>query len=505
MKKLILFLLFLTLYYSCGGDSDDITYPPTPTPIENIAPTPNGSVNTYNARIGDTLTFDSGTSNDSDGDNSKQTSRWDFDGDKTFDTSFANYKTNVTHVFDSAGNYNSILEVKDEDGKTAKKTLDKITIVDNVAPTAQGVANTTNGLLTDVYNFDWSASDDPDGNNSDLEARIIPKEGATPSAWTPYGTAISHTFATGGNYNPALEVKDKDDGVGTTTLDNLGVLDVNNNPINIATTGPGFAEVGKNLVFNINAEDNDGRPLSYSVNFGEGWNETNETINKTYNTVGAHSLETMATTDYNISNTDEDEVNVGPEKPSTNFLFGPNGKKYRVAWVDGKIITVDDFQGMVPDYEGKTEEAPFYNNDSITHSQTFGKLYSRDDVNKGLKDVVFHDDAGKVYQAHVTTMGEYDEVIDAYDGEATAGSELKYDGFDSNGNNSSRMAMMLGRTYYSPVGFGLIGESGTYITGTDLGNEKNTRVTFYKGNGNVGVGESGNEHRRYVKFTIEQN
>lgn len=495
-------LLFVFVLFSCGGDDE----PPTPpTPIDNIAPTVTGRASDYNVKTNEIATFNANI-NDADGDNSKVKTMWDLDGNGTYDTGWAAHNVPVTHKFTEGGNYFPSVKAKDEKGAITEKDLNLIEVAGNIAPTAQGQANTTNGLVSDVYNFDWSASEDPDANNSDLEARIIPKDGATPTAWTPYGTTISHTFAQGGNYNPTLEVKDKDDGVGTKTLDNLGVLG-SVNPINMTTSGPAYAEVGENLIFNINAEESDGRPLTYSVNFGAGWIDSNETINKTYNSTGTHSLETKATTDYNISNTVSPEVNIGPDKAFTKWMTDKaDGKKYKFAYVDGILMSVDDFQGMTSNYEGKIEEAPFMHNDSAKYSMSFGKLYNRDDVNKGLQNRIFiADNTGIEWRAHVTTEEEYDKIIDAYGGINAAGDEMKYDGFESNGNNSSRMAMMLGGGYYAPNGFVSFGESGSYMTGTDLGNGKNTRISIYKENDNIGVGESGNENKRYVKFTIEEN
>lgn len=470
----------------------------------NVAPTPNGTISDYDVKTNELITFNSNTTTDPDGDNSKIQTRWDFDGDGTYDTSFQPYTTSIEHKFTEAGNYIPTLEAKDDENGVATKTFDTINVAGNIAPTAQGQADKTNGLISDVYNFDWSASDDPDGNNSDLEARIISKEGITPSAWTPYGTAISHTFAQGGNYNPILEVKDKDGSVGSTTLGNLGVLDPANNPIDINVIAPRYLEAGKEFNSEINASENENRPLDYSINFGEGWNNTNTNQSHTYSTPGVKTLEAMATSDYNISNSESKEIEVGPEKPSTNYLFGPDGEKYRIAFVGGKLITVDDYKGMVPDYEGKTEEAPFFDNDSISYSQVFGKLYSRDDVNKGLDKVVFHDNAGNEWKAHVTTMEEFDEIIAAYGGYDNAGTELKYDGFDSNGNNSSRAAMMLGGYQSSSGEFLAFGEAARYFTGTEYNDTENVMV-YLKKNDNLAKKNLSRNNTRYaVKFTIEQ-
>jgi uncharacterized protein (TIGR02145 family) len=132
-KKLAVYITLLTFVsiplFSCSGGSDSPspTPTPTPTPVVNNAPTANGYFNKNYGEIGDTFTFNSDTSND---DTSGLKSRWDFDGNGTYETSYADFKNPVNYIFTQGGNYNPIVEVKDAGGKTAKKTLGNLGVLD---------------------------------------------------------------------------------------------------------------------------------------------------------------------------------------------------------------------------------------------------------------------------------------------------------------------------------------------------------------------------------------
>lgn len=81
-----------------------------------IPPTAVLSASPTNPYVGDNLTFDaSGSTDDRTADLEY---RFDFDSDGSWDTSWA-YDDTVTYTYQTSGNYNARVEVKDEDGLTA--------------------------------------------------------------------------------------------------------------------------------------------------------------------------------------------------------------------------------------------------------------------------------------------------------------------------------------------------------------------------------------------------
>ena len=81
---------------------------------------------------------------------------------------------------------------------------------------------------------------------------------------------------------------------------------------------------------------------------------------------------------------------------------------------------------------------------------------------------------------------------------------MKYDGFESNGNNSSRAAFMLGGASYNGE-FSSFGEEGRYFTGTEYSDTKNVIVYTKKSENFAKKNVSNNTARYPVKFTIEPN
>jgi len=121
------------------------------TVVNNIAPTAAAQVTPSAGKTNiTTFTFGSVGSADSDG---TFTRSWNF-GDGTATSSAAS----PTHMYTSAGTFNVVLTVTDDNGATATAGV-TVTVLDNVAPTASPSVSTTSGSTSTTFSFSANAAD----------------------------------------------------------------------------------------------------------------------------------------------------------------------------------------------------------------------------------------------------------------------------------------------------------------------------------------------------------
>ncbi|AFK21295.1 hypothetical protein HFX_6171 (plasmid) [Haloferax mediterranei ATCC 33500] len=171
------------------------------------------------ACVTDTVTFDGSGSSDPDGDDSKLTYRWDFDGDGITDA----IGQIVTHSFSSPGQKTVVLTVIDEDGKSSTCTEVVNVVVCNRPPTANceiiipndcGISFPGNVSATgEPIFFDGTGSSDPDGDVLTFEWDFD-GDGITDAT----GAVVKHTFTTGGKKTVTLTVTDEHGASDTCTL-----------------------------------------------------------------------------------------------------------------------------------------------------------------------------------------------------------------------------------------------------------------------------------------------
>jgi uncharacterized protein (TIGR02145 family) len=478
---------------------------PDPTPI-NKAPTAIGSVDKTSGKIGDTFTFNSSSSTD-DGDKSKMTAKYDFDGDGIFDTQFAPYNVPVAHQFNTANTYTPIVQVKDDKGKTANGTISPIKIAGNMAPTVSAVANKGSAKTGETVTFTVNA-DDSDGENSRLESRLdADGNGTFETGWST-STSINYSYTAAVNANPVIEVRDDEGATASTTLPNLGVWATEADKPQIDILAPRYIVAGEEIIVRTEATDKNNRPLTYSFDYGEGSVVEGSEQDFTYpaSAVGKRTLEARVTNDYNISNTKTKEVEVGSEREYTvKMTDAADGKEYKVKWMKGKSGTYNLW--MVDNFAGKVGDATYYENDSV-NNQVFGRYYSAAEVDQIGERIMILD--GLEYKAHVATTDEWDELREAYGGYVYAGGKVKYPEFYNEENvgatNESGMSMMLNGSYNGPGGWRGKGEWGLYHTakGSDL-NDTYTAIRINSYDAVMARGPASSTSRYPTRLIIEPN
>ncbi|MCM4165165.1 hypothetical protein DHC50_16325 [Arenibacter sp. A80] len=120
---------------------------------------------------------------------------------------------NPSHTYSSAGTYNVILNLTDDDNATSTKSI-SVTAIDpniNQPPNAVATASPNSGTAPLVVNFSSAGSSDTDGTIENYEWDF--GDGATSTQSNP-----SHTYATQGNFVGTLTVTDDDGAVGTVSV-----------------------------------------------------------------------------------------------------------------------------------------------------------------------------------------------------------------------------------------------------------------------------------------------
>lgn len=143
--------------------------------------------------------------------------RFDFDGDGNFDTEWSK-AAKANFAFQRAGNFASILEIKNSAGLFDRATV-QIAVLDtaNIPPIADfTVRNQTNaslggelGVVLDKFSFDAGPARDPDGQHSAIQVRWdFDGDNIFDTTFSSKKSA-QHSFYRTGNFEPKLEILDE--------------------------------------------------------------------------------------------------------------------------------------------------------------------------------------------------------------------------------------------------------------------------------------------------------
>lgn len=189
-----------------------------------------------------TVDFDAYSSTDPDG--SIESYEWDFD-DGDSDTG-----EQITHTYDSAGDYTPELTVTDDDGKTDSYSDLTISVSSSQSLTASFTASPNSGEAPLDVSFDASDSNDPDGN---IDSYIWDfGDGSTGT-----GEIITHTYSSSGTYTVELTITDNDQ----SKDQKAKIITVN------APTSPSTSEIEEALETYIYS----GAILNYSSEYSSGY------------------------------------------------------------------------------------------------------------------------------------------------------------------------------------------------------------------------------------------
>lgn len=284
--------------------------------------------------------FSAAASNDKEDGNNLLT-RWDFNGDGTYEIDFtAGIKTTqkVSYTYTIADTYSVILEVRDTKDKITKQVRLVTVAEGNTAPTASFSIFPAQPVTDKVVTFDASACSDPeDGQNLEARWDFDGDEiwDVDYSAGKKVTDSVTHTYATSGLYNVTLEVKDTA-GLTKAFTKEISVLEA-------STT----AFIKGAVVESKGGAGISGATVTYEDNNGIEWECTSE-ANGSFGLQihpGSYQI-TVAKAGYAVSRVQGLDVDEGEE-----FMLNlPLKTRLRADWpIQAPTITVGDFPASTPD------------------------------------------------------------------------------------------------------------------------------------------------------------
>ena len=249
-----------------------------------------------------TVDFDASGSTDSNGNVASYD--WDFgDGDE-------GQGEQVSHTYDSEGEYTAELTVTDDGGATDTKDVDISVGPGNKQPTASFTATATSGSAPFHVNFN-SDSTDPDGT-------IVSYEWSLGDGTTASGDTTTHTYNNSGDYNVRLKVTD-DKGATSSAAKTLSLPPGSNkSPSARFTADPESGRAPLEVSFDASgSSDPDGQIESYDWNFDDGESTTGEVVTHTFDSGGDYEVTLTVTDDGGASSNIKHVIEVDPAAPPT--------------------------------------------------------------------------------------------------------------------------------------------------------------------------------------------
>lgn len=250
------------------------------------------------------VTFDASDSSDPDGEIISYD--WEVNGE-----SIEGGKT-AEHTFDSAGEWEVKLTVRDDEGEDDSKT--ELLYVDTdsnqnpeaeISTTPEANGGTVTIEAGNEVDFDGSGSSDPDGSIESYEWDFGDGEG------TKKGEVVSHTYEKAGDYTTKLTVTDDAYGRDSATVE----VEVEAEDLLASFTWePETPEVGEEVTFD--ASGSAGQIETYEWDLGDGEGTGNgRTISYSYDEAGDYQVELTVTDEYGSVDSVTEEISVFPSPP----------------------------------------------------------------------------------------------------------------------------------------------------------------------------------------------
>ena len=301
--------------------------------------------------------LDASTSGDIDG--TITSYQWDF-GDGNTDSGIT-----ASHAYATAGEYEIILIVTDDDGGTNASN----TLVNANEPPAADFTYEEEIFDPYIYNFDASSSIDLDGS-------IVSFSWDFGDGNAGNGETITHNYTSSGEYEVSLTIAD-DDGA---TDQVIQTININIDPVASFSFDVDLVD-GKLINFDASASaDPDGTISTYSWDFGDGNTATGSTSTHTYALSGIYTVSLTVTDDDDATNLVTEIVDVNMY-PKANFTFSLDASNELLINFDAS--TSSDPDGSIAMYDWEFGDGVDGTGFTTSHLYTISGLYS---VNLSVTD-----------------------------------------------------------------------------------------------------------------------
>jgi len=246
----------------------------------------------------DEFYFSAGGCKDTDGSVAKIQTRWDFDGDGVFDTTFSTQKI-AKHKFTKTGWFTPKLEIIDEKGGLAS-IESKIQIVANTPPTANLKISPPIGTRKTVFQFDATGSFDDQTGTSNLNYRFDFESDGVFDTEFKSNKIVRCSFTTLGKKVAIVEVRDHAQSVSRMTVE-FEVVDTTS-PIAAFSVEPLVGTFNTNFKFDAGVSFDPsrvGEKLKYrwdfdshgenDISFSTGWTSSAKSYHR-YKTIGTYNV-----------------------------------------------------------------------------------------------------------------------------------------------------------------------------------------------------------------------
>lgn len=177
----------------------------------------NSNLGSHAAVLRDEVRFTASGSRDEDGDESKMQTRWDFQGDGIFDTTFSTDKVAI-HRYTSTGTHTPTLQVRDERGGIAS-TQTQIKVVANTAPLSSLKVTPAIGTRDTSFRFDATGTRDDQTRTSNLDYRFdFDGDGRFDTEFET-GRSYSRKSSRTGKFTAMVEVRDHANAIARSTAE----------------------------------------------------------------------------------------------------------------------------------------------------------------------------------------------------------------------------------------------------------------------------------------------
>lgn len=284
-----------------------------------------------------------GTAEDAPADLPSLAYAWDLDGNSDFETP----GRQVTHVWNTAGNYTIRLRVRDKDGGESFAST-QVTI-GNAPPLAEANGPYTSTVLFPVT-LSSAGSSDPTGDPLTYQWDF----GDGTPVVVPTSITVTHHYTDDGIYTATLRV---DDGRGGTDTDTALVTIANLPPTAVASARPNPVAKGNPVTFDgSGSTDPDDSPasLTYQWNFDDGNTAAGINVSHVYAHQGVYTTVLTVTDDKGATDTDSLVLTVNNSPPVA--VAGPDQTVN-----EGDLVTFDG--------SGSGDPNP---GDSLTYQWDFG-------------------------------------------------------------------------------------------------------------------------------------